>query len=61
MYFLSRLISACVVVLVFGASLNQVQAQGLPPVFVLNSLDDSVSVLDAVTWTDMVTRTVIAE
>lgn len=57
---LPRFLSSFVAVLALGAGLHPVHAQataapasvGLPPVFVLNSLDDSVSVLDAATWTE---------
>jgi YVTN family beta-propeller protein len=48
--FFPRFFSCFVVTLSLGAGL--VNAQALPPVFVLNSLDDSVSVLDATAWTE---------
>lgn len=50
MRFLLRFFSRFITALVLGAGLGH--AQALPPVFVLNSLDDSVSVLDAAGWTE---------
>ncbi len=50
MYFLPRLFLGCVTAL--ALNVGWAQAQALPPVFVLNSLDDSVSVLDAATWAE---------
>ncbi len=50
MYSLPRLFLACVAALALQTASAQTQA--LPPVFVLNSLDDSVSVLDASNWAE---------
>lgn len=60
MSFLPRCLTYFVAVLALGLVFSPTNAQAtaaaaapsLPPVFVLNSLDDSVSVLDAATWTE---------
>lgn len=45
-----RLVACCAAFLTLSGGLAH--AQALPPVFVLNSLDDSVSVLDASSWAE---------